>query len=340
MTHHPPEHNAHAQFLAEWRAVARDGGWLSYHLAGARPTPFGLQLLGALDSCEERIPGLGRRLINALAHIRCVSAQIDAVAWRDGYQQLLQTLAEILVLRAILDGDWPADTAFAYEPHNPETGRRPELSIETDDRLFLIEVKCPRLLDHQARRGRADRHVPARGIAGDGMRADQAQNGALEIAWPRDNPIKDFLESAETKFAGFPSAKPISGVLVIVWDDHFYEPISSLRHPESGLFTEASFARDDNGDRLTFSAVDGVVVIGLLNMLSAGTREELVPEAPDPFTIDPRLTMPNVWCANGADFELDTRIAVTLNALPLEDLQDAAEYRPQDLIFWHNMGHP
>jgi hypothetical protein len=303
---------------------------LSYHLHERAPSAFGRRLLDALRDIDRRAPAVGTRLITALATIRYVPTREDAAAWRAGFEQLLQTLAEVRVVRALCVAPWPDGVVFACEPLNPVTGRRPELSIETDDRILLIEVKCPALIDHQDRRAQAEFHLPARGVAGEGLRRD-GQGARLVL--PRDNVVKDFLVSAQEKFRGFSPDKPLHGVLVIVWDGHLYEPISSLRHPEAGLFTPNSFARDADGNRVDFEAVDGVVVMEGLNQLGPATQEREPDPGKDPFVVGP-LDLPAAWCANRAGLGLDPRLAATLAAQPVEALAHIAEYRPQDVIFW------
>jgi hypothetical protein len=79
---------------------------------------------------------------------------------------------------------------------------------------------------------------------------------------PRDNPVKDFLASANEKFKPFRKADPnFYGVLVVVWDDYINAPIAALLAPSSGLFTPNSFARDGAAQPLKFEYVDAVVLI-------------------------------------------------------------------------------
>lgn len=317
-------------YVDAWQHRAGDGGWLSYHLHRGAPSEFGRNLLGALRDIDGAIPNLGTRLISELAAIRHVPAADDAAAWQAGFQQLLQLLAEVLVIRALCNAGWPEGAVLQYEPVNPTTGRRPELSVELGDQILLIEVKCPALIDHQNRRVGAEYHLPARGVAGELF---LARGEPARLALPRDNAVKDFLISADEKFRGFSQTKSVSGVLVIVWDQHLYEPISSLRHPESGLFTDNSFARTAAGDRLPFDAVGGAVVLEGLERLGAAAQETERADATDPFSVNPR-GMPSAWCPNRPDAVLHAGIGEALAAQPIEDLDRFAQYRPQDIIFW------
>lgn len=75
---------------------------------------------------------------------------------------------------------------------------------------------------------------------------------------PRDNPVKDFLISADEKFRNFKREGNFYSVLFIIWDDFIYEPISAFLAKPAGLFLEDSFARDGAGKALRFKNVDAV----------------------------------------------------------------------------------
>lgn len=323
-------------YVDAWHRRAGEGGWLSYHLHKVAPSDFGRNLLSAVKDIDQALPNVGLHFINALASVRYIPAGQDAAAWRAGFEQLLQLLAEVLVIRALSNCAWPEGSALAYEPVNPTTGRRPELSVELDDQVLLIEVKCPALIDHQHRRADAEYHLPARGVAGEFL---QGLGDLNRLVLPRDNVVKDFLLSSEEKFRAFSQFKPTRGVLVIVWDQHLYEPISSLRHPESGLFTANSFARDLDGNRILFKSVEGVIVMDGLGQLGAAAQETEPADAHDPFAIEPN-GRPSAWCPNQPDAVLHARVAEALVTQPIEDLEHFAEYRPQDVIFWIDPSAP
>jgi len=93
---------------------------------------------------------------------------------------------------------------------------------------------------------------------------------------PRDNPVKDFLASANAKFAAFRQADPaFVGVLFIVWDDYVNEPIGALLNPASGLLTPNSFDRDENGEPRAYQSVDAVVVLRHQVQLQEGMANRL-----------------------------------------------------------------
>lgn len=307
--------------------------WLTYHLHKGRVTEFGEALICALASCENRLPGLGKRLVDELINTAYTPSAQDPVAWRAGFQQLLQKFAEIVVLRALLEAPWPAGAQFRHEPANPTSGRRPELAVELEERVYLFEVKCPSLVDHQTARNANPRQIPARSALGDALRGNP--DSSEPVTWPRDNVLKDFLESAEDKFSGF-SAKDTVGVLVVFWDAYMYEPISALNYPRSGLLAEHSFHQVD-GVRVPFDTVDGVIIMNHLAVLHAGAQEQGHAHRPGYFRIDHvDGGLPNVWCQNIGGAQLDPFLMDAFDAIPVEDA-GPVEYRPHEFIVWINL---
>jgi hypothetical protein len=304
--------------------------WLTYHLRKGGITEFGQALLEALVSCEAHLPWLGEQLVDELIATDYKPTARDPNAWKAGFQQLLQKFAEILVLRVLLEAPWPQGAQFRHEPANPTTGRRPELAVEFTDRVYLFEVKCPSLIAHQKARGENARQVPSRSALGDALRVNPDLNNP--ITWPRDNVLKDFLDSANSKFTGF-SDKEIFGVLIVIWDAYVYEPISALISPMSGLLTGHSF-HQANGVRVPFGAVDGVIVLNHLAVLHAGAQEQGYSHRRRYFRIDHGDgNLPNVWCQNIGGKVLEKFLMTALDAIPVEDA-DPTEYRPQEYIMW------
>ncbi|HVR90561.1 MAG TPA: hypothetical protein VHG29_05665 [Novosphingobium sp.] len=300
--------------------------WLSYHLADDAVTPFGKQLLVALAVIEQRLPHAGTQLVRELADIRYVPTADDRSAWQAGFEQLVQKFAEILVARVLLEAEWPAGTIFAFEPLNPVTGARPEILIDTPDRQWLFEVKCPAFIDYQMRRAMNGKQLPVRGPLG-------ALPGMREGATlPRDNVFKDFLASAERKFTGF-TAKDRTGILVVVWDGYMFEATSALSHAEAGLLTENSW-HVDAGARVAFEAVDGVIVLNHLEILKVAAQGKFKPRREDAFTIGGDGQPPNVWCPNLGRGDIDPHIAKVFDASHFEGVAMAAEYAPMDFVTW------
>lgn len=315
--------------------VARIDGkrhWLDYHFQS--PSVFGLQLLTALAECEMGSPGLGFLLLADLA----ATPYAKGEPGKAGFQQLLQKLAEVVALRVLVTFEWPEGTTIRHEPAHPVNGKRPELAVDTPERLYLFEVKCPSLIDHQWARYRNPRQVPSRSAVSDLIRAENLGAPKDAVTWPRDNVLKDFLASAQEKFSGFNPDKPTHGALIVVWDHHMYEAVSPLINDQSGLLTEASFLKDAQGTRVPFSAVDTVIVLNHLTVLSGGAQETGTLHRADPFAIDAGAGSPNVWFRNIGGQALDEALLRAFDAVNGVDLASfAADYAPQEMIMWLDM---
>jgi hypothetical protein len=324
--------------FAQFKLMAEIGGrycclggapgekWLSYHLQHfPPPTSFGGSLLKALAVCEEHIPNLGMKLAEEMAAIPFHRERAE-------YEQLIQKLAEVLVLRVLLEAVWPPGTSFKHEPQAPN-GRRPELAVETPDQIFLFEVKCPALIKHQFARAENSSQLPTRARSSD-SRALSSSIFNGEVTLPKDNTLRDYLESAQSKFESFQHSKPVFAALVVLWDSHVYEAIAPLIHKQCGLLTPASWHKDKNGYRVPFDAVDGVLILNHLGVLIAATREEALAHRADPFSLRDDVVQKNAWCTNPGGQSLPDALCAALDARPIEALAHLAEYGSLDLVFW------
>lgn len=275
---------------------------------------------------ERRLPSAGERFVGELAAIHYVPSDQNLAGWKAGFEQVVQKLGEILVARTLFEAEWPDGAVFTIEPVNLLTGARPDLIIDSPERQWLFEVKCPAFIDFQYGRRASPRQLPVRSPVGDipGMRND--------ATLPRDNVLKDFLESAERKFVDF-SEKPRSGVLVVLWDDHVFEATSALAHDHAGLLNEKSWYHRE-GIRVLFDAVDWVVILNHLEVIKMAAQEGLDGREGDPFRVDSSTQFPNVWCPNVGCAELDPRIAQIFNAKPLGDAAVPSDYAPKDFVMW------
>lgn len=113
-----------------------------------------------------------------------------------------------------------------------------------------------------------------------------------------------------------------------------YEAISPLIHHQCGLLTPASWHTDENGCRIPFGAVDGVLILNHLGILTAATREEPFFHRADPFSLRDSSTQKNAWCGNINGEILPQMVFNAFDALPVEALAQMAEYQPLDLVFW------
>lgn len=300
--------------------------WLSVHFAPDTITPFGARLLGALAVIDACLPGAGHRFVEELANIRYVPTQDDPDAWRAGFEQLVQKFGEILVARTLFEANWPDGTRFALEPTNPVTGAKPEILIDTPAHQWLFEVKCPAFIDYQDRRDANARQLPVRGPLGD------VPEMRVGTTLPRDNVLKDFLESADRKFRDF-SNKSRTGLLVVLWDGYIFEITSALSHVEAGLLTDKSWYRRD-GTRVAFESVEGVIVLNHLEVIKVAAQEKWKARQDNPFCIEPVGQPPNVWCPNLDRNALDPDLARIFNAHPLDEIRFAADYAPKDFVMW------
>lgn len=148
---------------------------------------------------------------------------------------------------------------------------------------------------------------------------------------PRDNVLKDFLESAEVKFTEF-SSKPRIGILVVLWDGYVFEATSALCHEEAGLLTEKSWFLQD-GHRVAFDAVDGVIILKHLEILKLAAQEQPC-RRDDPFMIGGDGQPPNVWCPNLGCEDIDPFVSKIFDASPISALLDIADYSPKDYVMW------
>jgi hypothetical protein len=219
-------------------------------------------IIDACLSCEKVLTNVGKTFIDRIAAINGKERFIPH------YEQLLQTLAELLIVEKSLSHNWGPETVFAHEPITSVSKKNPEINICTKGITIGIEVKCPQLIEHARNRGARSVQLPSRSSLVEYYAKDN-------ITLPRDNPIKDFLASADEKFKPFKSLDPnYYGVLVIVYDDFIVEPISALLSETSGLFTLKSFAANKDGTIRKFENVDCVIITRHLLPIMRGTRDE------------------------------------------------------------------
>lgn len=304
--------------------------WFSYHMCFLPPHPFAQSIIDACVDCEARLPGLGRQLIRDIGLIGGIGHH------EPHYDQLMQKLAEILVLRQLLALPWPEGTTFEHEPALSADGKRPELKVQTPGQTYLFEVKAPSLLAHQRQRAANDLQAPVRLFPRE-MLGQLAGAGGLTL--PRDNPVKDFLIDTEAKFAPFKAAGPVISVLVIVWDDFIYEPITVLTQERCGLLTDNSYHQTEKGKAITFPSIDAVVLIRHLMYFKNAAADEPLLERGHAFDFGDNDALPNVFVPVTGGQAVPDFIQKGLRAFPLDDplLARAAEYRPVEMVFWINL---
>ncbi len=295
--------------------------WLQYHFSRLPPTPFAECLVECCLDCELQLHGLGKNYVDQLATKR-----------DPDYQAILQVLAEIFSVRQIFSCFWPERPTFEYEPAGT-TGKRPELLARTSEERFLFEVKAPSLLDHQRQRATSAWQIPGRMLPREPIERLAAGE---PITLPRDNPIKDFLISAEAKFADFPEESG-ANTLIIVWDDQIYEPITTLVNPTSGLLTEKSYYKDNSGRAVRFPRIDGVIAVRHLAYLVDGLAERSLTDRDHAFNFGGPDALPNVFFPTPWSRPVPRFILDGLRAIDYRDdrLQCMAEYHPQEVVIWY-----
>lgn len=305
--------------------------WFSYHFERklrGEAEPFADSIVQAALAADQVMPGYAARTMDTLAAIG--GRNRDE---RD-YQQLLQVLAELLVVGHLARRSWPQAAEFVYDA-TPDSGQKnPELTISTGQHVFGIEVKAPALLDHERLRGTRPLQAPSRTFPLEDLQ--QLAGGSDRLTLPRDNPLKDFLISAEAKFSPFKAERGnFVGALVVVWDDYVYEPITALEHPASGLFTSNSFALDDDGAPLNFPSVDGVVVVRHLHQFVRAAAERPLADSAE-HALDygsPGGFPPKAYIANPDGKGLPEDLLDALQAVDYRMLP-GAEHSPSDLVYW------
>ncbi|MBO9532717.1 MAG: hypothetical protein J7513_07070 [Solirubrobacteraceae bacterium] len=315
------------------KATSGKWHWWHYHFGSTaigRPIPFALAFASAIVEIDGVMPGYAQRTIEA------VGAVSGREKHRPDYEQLLQRLAEVHVALEMVRADWPAGTTFSDEPTAPGSQKNPEMVVSTPSARLGIEVKAPALLDHEAKR--STRPLQAGGRIHSPEKLVEMAGGKDKLTLPRDNPVKDFLVSADEKFAAFRQNDPdFYGVLAIVWDDFIYEPVTSLTHKSSGLLTPNSFWTDGHGQPVRFPNVDAVLLVSHLQFLKRSLGED---GGSNPFVIggltfkwdlDPARPVALLHTPHGRS--LPPALAEPLNVRALEDLW-GAEYHAPDTVQW------
>lgn len=302
--------------------------WFYYHFSRrlfGLHHPFAESFIESCILCDQKIPGFAKKFVDDIA------ALSGNEKFEPHYEQLLQKLAELFIIRQVVTFDWVTEIVIEYEPTAGNSKKNPEIVVKTKEFTIGIEVKAPALFSHIRVRKTTSLQIVARGPYGKHI----IQDGKT-VTLPRDNPIKDFLISANGKFEQFKIENPsFIGLLVIVWDDHIYEPITSLLHPAAGLLTPNSFARDSNNLPIQLPSLDGVILVRHLHQLLSSSRDEpLIDECKHPFDygIDGHFP-PKIFIPTPKGNTVPAAILDCFQAKPI-DPSMGAEYNPTDFVRW------
>jgi hypothetical protein len=302
--------------------------WFSYQFVTVPHHPFAGRVFGACASIDCRAPGIGTQLLKELCSIGGKDRH------EPHYEMLLQKLAEILVIERIVAFDWPSGTTFQHEPTAVPHGPRPELLVTYEGRRLVVEVKTPSLLNHMRQRQEKSTQLAYRSVFGKQL----TERSGGDVTLPRDNPILDFLKDSERKFREFRTDPNTASLLVIMWDDFIYEPISVLINPFTGLLTPQTFAKDGEGNPLAFPNVDAVIALRHLHNIVADTRDQVSHMNRTAMDLG-HGELPHVLFPRDDARQLPDGLAEHLRAFPYDDpsLTMFAEYNVQDSVHWIDM---
>lgn len=299
--------------------------WFSHQFVTVPHHTFAGRVFGACASIDRRAPGIGTELLKELCSIGGKNRH------EPHYEMLLQKLAEILVIERVVNFDWPPGTTFQHEPTAVPNGPRPELLVTYEGGRLVVEVKTPSLLNHMRQRQEKSTQLAYRSAFGKQL----AERTDGDVTLPRDNPILDFLKDSERKFREFRTEPKTTSLLVIVWDDFIYEPISVLANQFTGLLTPQTFAKDPDGNPLTFPNVDAVIALRHLHNIVADTRDQVSHMHRTAMDLG-HGELPHVLFRRENARPLPEGLAEHLRAFPYDDprLTMFAEYNVQDSVHW------
>ena len=102
------------------------------------------------------------------------------------YEQILQRLAEVHVVRQLVRCGWPWQATFEDEPTVAGSDKNPEILVRGQGMEIGVEVKAPAILEHQ--RKRSTRPLQAGGRVFPLEQLEEIAGGVEKLTLPRDNP--------------------------------------------------------------------------------------------------------------------------------------------------------
>ena len=154
---------------------------------------------------------------------------------------------------------------LSYEP-TFNGNRNPEIEFVFDNNRYQIEVKSP-TFNYCDEIADGDAFINYRVTP---ERFEEIKTQYEKYHFPKDNKFKDFLESAQGKFSSecADMNSNVYGILVINWDnfvvpniDSTFDNLDSIFYNSvSGIFTNNSFIKDNNGNPEIFDRVNGILI--------------------------------------------------------------------------------
>lgn len=289
-----------------------------------RKHPFSNSVIQNCYLVEQRIKGYAKRIIDKIATINQKNIE--------HYDQLLQCIAELIVvghLAESLGTEW----IFEEEPTATGSEKNPEISIYNGELTILVEVKSPRYHEYQKTRVSTGIQIPTR--IDNGFKDVIEGIFGTKASLPRDNIVKDFLISANEKFKYFKIADcSVLSVLVIVWDDFIYEPISALKNDFTGLLTAQSYFQKD-GKQVKFEYIDNIILLRHMTQVKRSTIDIPVSDGlKHPLDYGVRgITLPKALLTVN-EHPKEEILFDLFECVKQKDLEIFAEYKPQETIMW------
>lgn len=243
------------------------------------------------------------------------------------YDQLMQKLAEILVMRQVVNMPWPRETTFEIEAGVRGRLKRVDLVVSLPDgEKFGFEIKAPKYTAPARQRSEGK----FQGVPPLEFQTKNADHAGL----PRENSLRSFLRSANEKFDAFAARYDFCGILVIVWDDWIYEGIGPLLNERSGLLTPATYSVV-NGAPEVFKNIDTVLILRHLTYFAAAASEGNLPVGEfDAMRIGDSKGNPNI-IKEMSSIELPDFVKNGFNALPIDHpaIEDIPEYHANEAVY-------
>ncbi|MBS1051590.1 hypothetical protein [Gluconobacter japonicus] len=318
-------------FIKEFKEEERKTGnrhLLDFHFYNI--TNIALSISKAISDINNREDGIKSQLIQNFLDIK-YKEELSSNEKTRRFEQLVQLISEVIVLQCVCNIDWPSGSTFEYEPKAPN-GKRPEFKVETDNTIYLFEVKAPSLIDHKTKRTNNSFQMPYRHHS-EILKDFKELYGSVTL--PKDNPIKDFLLSAQDKFSSFSKEKEVISILVVVWDSHMYEATAPLVNQFNGLLTENSWFGIEK-----IKDVDGVIVVNKMDHIINDLMSQHVTGNPRNIEIK-QGDMPNVFAANARGKKVPEFIISAFNSFDASHIKPedwiVADYAPLDMVMWIQM---
>ncbi|MBF0185008.1 MAG: hypothetical protein HQM06_11555 [Magnetococcales bacterium] len=308
--------------------MVADWHWFKYHFTTDPIHRFAYHLIETVVDCDIVINNnFGEIFLDRLLAIQ------NREKNRDHYNQLIQLLAELIIIKQSI-AIRCEEPIYIIEPvvdrSIVKSKKSPDLLILSKTINISIEIKAPSYLEIQALRESPYQLISRLPFTPQ----ERADLFGSNVTLPRDNAVKDFLISADEKFANIKKKYDCLSLLVIVWDDYVQEVISCLTHEMSGLLTQNSFAKDRDGTPLLYNNIDAIIVVRQLHYIACCAGDKML-DRKNGFDFGDINSVPNIFIGNNIK-EINSIIIEPFRVISLSDefASNFAEHTPMDLIIW------